>query len=276
MRAGQFGMRIASPDPGNINVDLMNRFININGEPATVRNCTAYVCNGQVVLNMEVAYPPGQRAGIAGLWVPPDNVPLRGQEISGVAFDEAVNLDRRLQWHSTETGRVSSARPNVSNVPRSGGRAAPLPLGGPENLAFHMGNGQSGVICEAQPRCPAIGEDLRGVARGRVMDMSHAPNRERREMIYYIRERELLIAFYREDPDYIVVGIDPELPHGAVIRSVHHEPHRAAFAFIVYHPSFDIVPDSQSPPNAGVMPFQYRTLTRAGDGRYDIGNAPLE
>ena len=173
------------------------------------------------------------------------------------------NAAQAARPHGTETGRISSGRPNVSNVSRS---AAPrASVSAEEAMA-------------ARNTLMALGEDVRprhrpvGYAGLRSAPSSSS---ERREQIFYVREREILIMFYRVDPDHVVVGIDPELPDGATIVSISHQPTRAAFAFVVSHPSFEMVAPGCEPPVAGMMPFQYRQLTRDADGRYDLESAPL-
>ena len=318
-----FGMHVVSPTLGNLEIDLQNRTVNINGQPVVVRTCEAIRRNGQVILDLGITMPPGQRAATP-----------RGEQYNGASIDEVlpngslspVAAGQRLQWAATETGRTSSARPNTSNVSRSGGQRAVnaddvmvriqelvdhgrlTPAVASSMRALLISNsmmpseamrvvndtvtpqGVVGVI-EVDHRtgrrttppdhiARRLAESRRQsamVERRRMLgDMAHLPNGERREKIFYVREREILYAFYRENHDCYPVGIDPELPPGAMLRSVYHDPGRAAFAFIVYHPSFDLVQEGTAPPEAGFMAFQYRVMTRAADGRYDLGSAPLE
>ena len=93
--------------------------------------------------------------------------------------------------------------------------------------------------------------------------------------IYYVSERDVMRMVYDADHlrDSMLVCVRPQIPPGAVIHRVYHDWPRQAFAFIVWHFSFDPVPDGCAPPDIlGFRSVQEILIVREDDGRNRIHN----
>ena len=97
---------------------------------------------------------------------------------------------------------------------------------------------------------------------------------ERRYKVVYARLGEVLQACQNTRHGAIRI---PEwtLPDGASVVSVEHDFCRQAFAFLLYHPDWPIVPDGERVPDA--MPLtvscQYIELREGEDGKYGVAES---
>lgn len=86
-----------------------------------------------------------------------------------------------------------------------------------------------------------------------------------------VDEADMLDLFRWELHDAFRFGRLSGIPEGARVLSVHHRFECRAFAFIVEHPSFDLVqPRSQIPVHPDPLAFSYRALIKQSDGRYQL------
>ncbi len=77
---------------------------------------------------------------------------------------------------------------------------------------------------------------------------------ERRWKLFPVSESlvvELLTAYRRASKTwYFYVADYPELPADAVVRDIRHDPYNRCYQLLVYHPSFPVVPDGATVPDA--------------------------
>lgn len=97
---------------------------------------------------------------------------------------------------------------------------------------------------------------------------------ERREKIFVVDSMAVLRmgVFQSEDtPECFVIQRRPVLPDGAKIMGVYYDPASRGFEFVVWHESFDVVPDGMRCPRvSGFVDTHSIVAVREEDGRYRI------
>ena len=90
------------------------------------------------------------------------------------------------------------------------------------------------------------------------MWQTHATNHEFRFKVVRIRREEILAAFNWQAHATVVLPVLSRLPEGYEILEVRDDWERRCFAFIVYHASFDLVPNGAVIPAFEEEPVQSR------------------
>ena len=106
------------------------------------------------------------------------------------------------------------------------------------------------------------GKDAQGNTLAEVKLNTFTRPKERREKIFAFPEymiMDALIAIYGSGmgPRYEIIM--PDLPKGATVERIHHEPMNKQFLVAVSHPSFDVVPEGYPTPSAEPMQYMQNT-----------------
>lgn len=76
--------------------------------------------------------------------------------------------------------------------------------------------------------------------------------RERRYKILWVSEHDVLDLWHRHAFSILTLPVLEGVPEDCEVQTVRHDALRRAFGFLLYHDSFDVVPEGQSPPATDV------------------------
>jgi hypothetical protein len=100
--------------------------------------------------------------------------------------------------------------------------------------------------------------------------------KERRSKVFWVPERTifgLFVEFTKSPPEYVSIPTPINLPEGAIVEYVRHDPWRTSFAFVVSHPSFPIWEDGAGCPQDGSR-LEFTRTRRMVVSQYTIGVDP--
>ncbi len=90
---------------------------------------------------------------------------------------------------------------------------------------------------------------------------------------YYLGEQFAVevLGMMRGWPEFFALPVIRNLPPAAVVQRIYHEPARRGFMVLVWHPSFDVVPDGEEIPVApDSLIVETGVLRRQADGSYRV------